>query len=322
MSDSSHQTVRVLGPASLSNLGPGFDTLGLCLKGIGDVVEARFSSTPGISITSSASIPTKPDENTAGYAAHLVMTKAGDKRGLHLHIKKGTPVGSGIGGSAASASAGSWAANLLLGKPFKKEELTYSVLEAERLASGGVLHGDNALPSLLGGLILTSPVNPLDYRRINLSDDLHLIIVIPKQSILTADARTILPQSITRTDAIHNAGDLVFMLHALVTGDWEAVAPYMMRDRIVEPARASLVPFYHEIREAGLDAGACAVALTGSGPAMFGIAKDFASTSKIRNAMVEAAGEGARGIVTMADMEGVTSINNANEVCEYTRCVS
>ncbi len=230
---------------------------------------------------------------------------AGDKRGIHLHINKGIPIGSGIGGSAASASAGAWAANLLLGEPFEKKDLTYAVLEAERLASGGVLHGDNALPSLLGGLILTSPVNPLDYRRVNLANDLHIVIVLPQQSILTADARTILPSAITRTDAIHNASDLVFMLHALVTGDWEAVAPYMMRDRIVEPARASLVPRYHEIREAGLDAGACAVALTGSGPAMFGIAKDLESTSKIRDALVEAAGEGAQGIVTMADMQGV-----------------
>jgi len=310
LSNSDHQTIKVLGPASLSNLGPGFDTLGLCLKGVGDTIEARFSSTPGISITSSAKIPTKPEENTAGCASHLVMTKAGDKRGIHLKIKKGIPIGSGIGGSAASASAGAWATNLLLGKPFKKEELTYAVLEAERLASGGVLHGDNALPSLFGGLILTSPVNPLDYRRVNLSEDLHIAIVLPKQSILTADARTILPSAINRTDAIHNASDLVFMLHALVTGNYEAVAPYMMRDRIVEPARASLVPHYQDIREAGLEAGACAVALTGSGPAMFGISKDFKSTSKILDAMVEAAGEGAKGIITMADMDGVKEIES------------
>jgi len=302
--------VTVFGPASLSNLGPGFDTLGLCIKGIGDVVEASFSSTPGITITSSASIPLQPRANTAGCAAHLVMTKAGDKRGIHLQIKKGIPLGSGIGGSAASASAGAWAVNLLLGEPFEKNELTYAVLESERLASGGVLHGDNALPSLLGGLILTSPVSPLDYRRVNISKDLHLVVILPQRSILTADARTILPPSVTRTDAVHNASDLVFMLHALVTGDWEALSPYMMRDRIVEPARASLVPCYQEVREAGLKAGACAVALTGSGPAMFAVAKDLESTSDIRDAMVEVAGEGARGIITMADMEGVYELKN------------
>ncbi|MCY4002045.1 MAG: homoserine kinase [Bacteroidetes bacterium] len=303
--------MAAFGPASLSNLGPGFDTLGLCIKGIGDVVEASFSSTSGITITSSDPIPLQPRANTAGSAAHLVMTKAGDKRGIHLHINKGIPLGSGIGGSAASASAGAWAVNLLLGKPFEKKELAYAVLESERLASGGGLHGDNALPSLLGGLILTSPVSPLDYRRVNITKDLHLVVILPQRSILTADARTILPSSVTRTDAVHNASDLVFMLHALVTGDWAALSPYMMRDRIVEPARASLVPFYQDVRDAGLEAGACAVALTGSGPAMFAVAKDAESTSIIRDAMVEAAGEGARGIITMADMDGVHELTHS-----------
>ncbi|MCY4672601.1 MAG: homoserine kinase [Bacteroidetes bacterium] len=305
MSNTDKQFVRVYGPASLSNLGPGFDTLGLCLKGIGDVIEARFTSGREITITSSAQIPLVASDNTAGRAAHLVMTKAADKRGLHLSIKKGIPVGSGIGGSAASASAGAWAANLLLGAPFSKEELAYAVLEAERLASGGMLHGDNALPSLFGGLVLTSPPKPLDYRCIKLAAPLYLAVVMPKRSILTADARTILPSAVPRIEAVHNASDLAFMLHAFMIGDWDAVSPYMMRDRVVEPARASLVPCYHAVREAAMDAGACGAALTGSGPAMFAIARDSCSVSKICDAMVRAAGEGARGIVTEADMHGV-----------------
>ncbi|MXX97284.1 MAG: homoserine kinase [Rhodothermaceae bacterium] len=305
MSNSDNHTVRVFGSASLSNLGPGFDTLGLCLKGMGDVIEAQFSSKPGITITSSAPIPLEARNNTAGRAAHLVMTKAGDKRGLHLHIKKGIPIGSGIGGSAASASAGAWAANLLLGKPFTKEELAFEVLEAERLASGGALHGDNALPSLLGGLILTSPVSPLDYRRIELTRPMHLVVVLPKRTILTTDARTILPSVVPRLEAVHNASDLAFVLHSLMAGDWDTLAPYMMRDRIVEPARASLLPCYAAVREAAMDAGACAVALTGSGPAMFAIVNDAKSASEICSAMVEAAGEEANGIVTQADMHGV-----------------
>ncbi len=297
--------MRVYGPASLSNLGPGFDTLGLCLKGIGDIIEARFTSGPEITITSSAPIPLVASDNTAGRAAHLVMTKAADKRGLHLSIKKGIPLGSGIGGSAASASAGAWAANLLLGKPFSKEELAHAVLEAERLASGGTLHGDNALPSLFGGLVLTSPAKPLDYRCIRLTTPLHLAVVMPKRSILTADARTILPSAVPRIEAVHNASDLAFMLHAFMTGDWEAVSPYMMRDRVVEPARASLVPCYQAVREAAMDAGAYGAALTGSGPAMFAIARDSFSVSKVCDAMVRAAGEGARGMATEADIHGV-----------------
>ena len=89
MNSTDRQSVKVYGPASLSNLGPGFDTLGLCLKGIGDIIEARFTSGQEITITSSAPIPLVASENTAGRAAHLVMTKAADKRGSpSIHKKR------------------------------------------------------------------------------------------------------------------------------------------------------------------------------------------------------------------------------------------
>ena len=297
--------VRVFGPASISNLGPGFDTLGLCLRGLGDTIEARLTDEPGITIDCPGTIPREPEANTAARAAHLVLIKAGNRRGLHLTIDKGIPLGSGIGGSAASAAAGAWAANLLLGSPFNKPELAHAVLEGERLASGGMLHGDNALPALFGGLVLTSPVLPADYRRITLPKPLHLALLLPSITILTSEARTIVPRAVPLRDAVHNASDLAFLIHALMKGDWEALDPYMMRDRLVEPTRASLVPEYQSVRRAALDAGAHAVALTGSGPAMFAVAPNVDAAKRIRDAMVHAARGKAKGVVTEADPEGV-----------------
>ena len=303
--------VAVFGPASLSNLGPGFDTLGLCIRGLGDVVEAWPTDRPGVQVVlgeGSVAVPVDPAKNTAARAASVVLRQASATRGLVLCIRKGIPLGSGIGGSAASAVAGAWAANLLLGKPFEKEALVEAVLEGEALASGGSLHGDNVLPALFGGLILTSPTDPAAYRCVALPQPMPLALILPRIEILTAEARAILPESVPFRQAIHNAADLAFMVDAFVRGEWATVGRFMMRDRLVEPVRAALVPCYEAVRRAAVEAGAYGCALTGSGPAMFAIAETMAGAEQALAAMLaacRAAGIEAEGLVTEADGEGV-----------------
>ncbi len=299
--------VRVFAPASLSNLGPGYDTLGIGLRGVGDVVEARLTKSGNIRVKTSAPLPLDVETNTAARAARVVLDQAGSNVGLDLTIYKGIPVGSGIGGSAASAAAGAWAANLLLEAPFQKTDLIDAVLEGESVASGGMRHGDNALPALLGGLLLTSPANPSDFRRIELRRPLHFALLLPDIEILTSKARARLPKEVPFRSSVLNAGDLAFLVHALIRGDWERLAPYMMRDRFVEPVRAACVPGYQRVREAALEAGAHGVAITGSGPAMFAIAPDAPLASAICDAMINACPVPARGIATETCAEGVRS---------------
>ncbi|MEM0963107.1 MAG: homoserine kinase, partial [Bacteroidota bacterium] len=145
-------TATAFGPASLSNLGPGFDTLGLCITGPGDRVTATRTETAGVTVSGPAFLPTDPARNTAGRAAAWVLSSSGAEGGLALTIEKGIPLGSGIGGSSASAVAGAWAANVALGSPFAKADLVEAVLDGESAASG-CRHGDNVLPALLGGLV-------------------------------------------------------------------------------------------------------------------------------------------------------------------------
>ena len=260
--------------------------MGLAIAGLGDIIEGRRTDHRGITIESDVPLPANAANNTAGRAAEVVLQRAGSSQGLHLIIHKGIPLGSGVGGSASSAAAGAWAANLLLGRPFEKKDLVDAVLEGESVASGGMYHGDNALPALFGGLILTSPVRPADYRHIELARPLNLVVLLPEIRILTADARQALPDQVAFREYVHNASDLAFLLHAFMTGDWKQLAPYLMRDRFVEPARAGNVPPYDAIRSAALDTGAHAVALTGSGPAMFAIARDEAAGQRICEAML------------------------------------
>ncbi len=304
-------SITVFGPASLSNMGPGYDALGLCVGGWGDEIEAWRTDEPGISIEYAEGPvawdpPHEPDEDTAGVAAATVLAQTGAGGGLRLRLRKGIPLGSGVGGSAASAVAGAWAANLALGQPFTKVELVEAVLAGEAVASGS-RHGDNVLPALFGGLVLVSATEPSRYRRIPLPRPLPIALVVPEVSILTKEARAILPQQVPLRDAVHNAAELAFLVDAFRCGDWETVGQRMMADRLVEPVRARLVPCYDAVRQAALDAGAFGCALTGSGPALYALAPGAADAARISEAMVEASravGIPATGLVTEADDEG------------------
>lgn len=312
------ETIRVFGPASISNLGPGFDALGLCIDGIGDVVEVRYVEEPAVSIESISGdgglLPRDPLKNTASAAARLVMEKAGAAGGLVMRIEKRVPFGSGIGGSASSAVAGAWAANLALGRPFEKEDLVHAVLGGEELASGSQ-HGDNVLPALFGGLVLVSSSKPDRYRRIAITRPLHIAVLAPSVQILTKTAREILPERVALHDAAHNASELGFLIDAFRSGDWAEVGRCIMQDRLVEPVRASLLPCYEAARSAALEAGAYGCALTGSGPAMFAPAATSEQAQVVLDAMIEACRRveiAASGFVTKADDQGVREVESSD----------
>lgn len=310
------ETVRVFGPASLSNLGPGFDTLGLCIGGIGDVVEARLVDAAGVRIKRITGdgdrLPRSAGENTAAVAAQAVLDITDASVGVELIIDKGIPLGSGIGGSAASAVAGAWAANLLLGQPLNRDALVPAVLDGEAGADGA-RHGDNVLPALLGGLVLVSSSNPTQYRRVELSERMSLALLLPEVKILTREARDILPENVPLKDAVHNASQVAFLVDALRTGDWSAAGHAIMQDRLVEPVRARLLPCYQSVREAALEAGAYGCALSGSGPAMFALVEDADQADLVAQAMKDACretGTTARSRAVTVDRRGVQRIES------------
>lgn len=306
--------VAVWGPASLSNLGPGFDTLGLCIDGYGDRVEAWRSEVPGVQLVAGTGtpVPQEASRNTAAVAAAAVLAQVAPGAGVALRLHKGIPLGSGIGGSAASAVAGAWAVNALFGHALGKGDLVEAVLAGEAVASGS-RHGDNVLPALFGGLVLTSATDPAHYRRIPLPGALHLAVVVPEVRILTREARAILPPAVPLRDAVHNASALAFLIEAFRAGDWEAVGRQIMTDRLVEPVRARLVPCYEAVRHAALSAGSLGCALTGSGPALFALAASAEAASHIAEAMMEAgreAGVPTTGRAVQVLPEGVATLDD------------
>ena len=152
--------ITAFAPASIGNVGVGFDVLGLALEGVGDRVLARKTETPGVTVAEVRGLDGEfhpylsadPDENTASIAAQALLDARGAPFGVELKVHKGVPLQSGMGSSAASAVAAAVAVNALLETPLEPDALLPYALEGEKYASGG-LHADNVAPSLLGGLI-------------------------------------------------------------------------------------------------------------------------------------------------------------------------
>src|SRR5437660_1572487 len=162
-------TLRVFAPATIANLGPGFDVLGLALSAPGDLLDAELSDTPGVDIAEVTGdgglLSRDPAKNVAGRAAADVLNRAGAKgisgRGVRLWLHKQMPLASGLGSSGASSAAGAVALNALLGNPLSTAEVVLSAMEGERAASG-TPHADNVAPSIMGGVVLVRSYDPFE----------------------------------------------------------------------------------------------------------------------------------------------------------------
>jgi homoserine kinase len=278
--------IRVFAPATVSNLGPGFDILGLALIRPGDIVEAEIADVAGVELVDVTGehglLPREPLKNAASAAAAHVLSRFeamsggrgnGHQRvpGLRLRLHKHMPLASGLGSSGASSAAGAFAANELLGRPFETADLVLSAAEGERAACGAP-HADNVAPSLLGGITLVRSYDPLDVISLPVPDGLFVVAVHPHCEVSTARAREILSgRSFPLPDIVANAGNLAAMVAALYQGNLPLLGR-AIDDRIVEPIRASLVPGFARVRRAALDAGALGCSISGSGPTLFALA--------------------------------------------------
>ncbi|MEO8189041.1 MAG: homoserine kinase [Acidobacteriota bacterium] len=298
---------RAFAPATVANMGPGLDILGLALSGAGDVVTA-FPAPGGELVLRSSGHPelsVDPERNTAGIAAAAVRRRAGaTASGIALDVVKGLPLSGGQGGSAASAVAAAFAVNAFLGSPLSRAELLEPCLEAEEAVSGR--HADNVAPALFGGVVLVRSLDPPDVVELRWPQGLLVVLAEPEQRLSTGEARSRLPDYVPREIAISQAANVGSLVAALSSGDF-ALLRRSIEDRIAEPVRAGLLPGFVEAKAAALDAGAFGCSISGSGPAAFAFADGAKSAERISAAMRDA--YTARGIVarvrvTPVDGEG------------------
>ena len=284
------QSIEVIAPATVANVGAGFDMMGFAVNHLGDKMILRLNSSDKITISKiegdDGLISRIPEKNTAGVALIHFMNYLGIKQGVDLEIYKISPIGSGLGSSASSATAAVYGLNELLNKPIKnKQELIPFALEGERLASGGI-HADNIAPAMLGGMLLIREVEPLDLIQLPVPAELRTVLIHPNLQILTKDARNLIPKNIAINETVSQMANVGGFIMGLVNNDF-ALMGRSFKDYLAEPFRAPLITGYHNVKQAALRLGAIGCSISGSGPTVFAFCKNEKEASAIAEVMLE-----------------------------------
>ncbi|ODT94589.1 MAG: homoserine kinase [Rhodanobacter sp. SCN 67-45] len=256
-------------PASVGNVGVGFDLLGHSVAGAGDRAEVRRIEEPVVRIAAIRGcvegLPLDPRHNTAGTALLSLHRALKLPFGFELVLHKGIALGSGMGGSAASCVAALVAANALLEQPLSREALYPFALDGEAVASGS-RHGDNLGSMLLGGLVLATHERLV---RIAVPAAWHCALVHPHVVLETRRARAALAGHYELGEFVAQSSNLALVLTGCQRGDATLVREGL-KDVLVEPRRAPLIPHFAQVKQAALDHHALGASISGAGPSVFG----------------------------------------------------
>ena len=294
--------IRLRAPGSTSNLGPGFDTLGLALS-LHNRMTVRTASHAGADITvtgEGAGVLPRDKTNLFYRAASAAASKAGRALpGLDVEMHNEVPVARGLGSSATAIVAGLVTANHLLGRPLSEPELLALATEIEG-------HPDNVSACLKGGFTICSTSGQqTDCLRTLPPAELRAVVAIPRFELETRTARAALPKQVSHREAVTNVSRACLLTAALAIGDLEMLGK-ATQDRLHEPYRAPFIPGFEAVLSAARDAGASGTCLSGAGPSLLAFATGRAD--RVRQAMVETwhrEGVEAIGLVLEVDTNGV-----------------
>ncbi|PKL83539.1 MAG: homoserine kinase [Ignavibacteriae bacterium HGW-Ignavibacteriae-3] len=286
-------SIKVIAPATVSNVGPGFDIMGFAINTPVEEMTVRISDKPGIRILKisgdKSGLPFDIKKNTAAVAVTKMLASLKLKIGVEIEIRKMIISGSGLGSSAASAVAAPVALNELLDRPFTKQELMEFALEGEKVASGSI-HADNVAPCLFGGFILIRGYKPMDIIPLSYPKKLFCTVLHPQFAIKTSDARKLIRKNYPLKEVVAQAGNAGGLIAGLLKSDYDLIRR-SMNDLIAEPARAKLIPGFYKIKEAALNAGAVGCSISGSGPAVFAFCTSENDAEKIGRVMKKISSE-------------------------------
>lgn len=240
-------------PASTANLGPGFDCMGLALSLYNDFYVEESDAVTSNLVYNAYNRVLSLREKLAG--------KKASSHGLSLKIDTGVPVSRGLGSSATCIIAGAIAGNLL--HPEIPVKLTPEELFRECTEMEG--HPDNVAPALFGGLraSMMTDLGPVSVE-LKLHENFHFTVLIPDYEVSTQEARSILPDTYSRKDAVSALSHAVLLSSAFGSGNPELLS-LSAQDCIHEPYRKQLIPGFDEMKEACIKAGACCFLISGSG---------------------------------------------------------
>jgi homoserine kinase len=317
-------------PATIANFGSGFDAFAAAIRvvgsggALGDTVSVRRTKRRGLRVVEISGdggrLPRSASRNCAAVAAGAVLRRERAPFGLDLVLRKGLPLSSGLGSSAASAAAGAYASALAVGlaprppragltlENLDKSRLLLPALAGEHVADGS-WHGDNVFASLVGGGLIVLSTRPAEIVPLRAAPSLRVVVVHPAFELETRRARAALPKRVTIADAASQAGRFASFVAAWPRGDRRGVGRGL-EDRFAEPYRARLVPGYSEGKRAALRAGAYGVTFSGAGPSVVAVTPEggeAAAGEAIRRAFARA-GLASEVLVCRIDAHGAREV--------------
>jgi len=276
--------IRVFAPATVANVGSGFDIFGFALNTPGDELLLQVTTRPGVKISritgEDGQLPLAAEKNTAGGSILAMLQDLGADFGVQMELYKKMPIGSGLGSSAASAVASVFALNSILKKPFGREELLTFAIEGEKIASGASVHLDNIAACLYGGFILVRSRKPPDIISIPTPQDLYCTVIHPRIEIKTSMSRQMLRNQIPLETAITQWGNVGGMITALFKKDYNLLSR-SLKDVVAEPVRSILIPHFQELNDLSIRNGALGCSIAGSGPSVFALSAGKSTAKKI-----------------------------------------
>ena len=285
------KSATAFAPATVANVAVGFDILGFPIESVGDTVTVSITDYTSVRITQLLKSLSDPldappldaDRNAATVGLIKLRQDLRLDFGFELVLRKGIALGSGMGGSAASAVGGLVAANSLLESPLPREDLLKYALLGEQAASGAS-HPDNIAPCLLGGMTLVISTDPFRYISLPVPEEILAVIVHPRLRVDTRNARSILKENVSLSDHVRQSAALSGFISGCFQGDIDLIRQ-SFDDFLIEPQRAPLIPGFAEVKAAAMEQGALGASISGSGPTVFALATSEPEAARVREAM-------------------------------------
>ena len=280
------RVVTVGVPASTSNLGAGFDCVGVAVERWINVRATLDDSVRGFAIArrgtlASLTLDAADDRLAAGFRAACRRARRELPAGVAFDATSNIPVGRGLGSSASATLAGALAANALLALGLTERSIAIACAEVEG-------HPDNVVPALFGGarLALKGADGSLLVAPLHVHDSLSLVFAIPDFAVETAHARAVLPPTVPHATATRAAALGAALVQGLATAN-EGLLASALSDVLHVPFRRGLIEGYDAVTRAARRAGAFGATLSGSGSTILAIAP-VESADSVAAQMVEA----------------------------------
>lgn len=285
-------TIEIFAPATIGNVGPGFDVLGLAVDGLGDRFRFRFlekgPSVIRVEGRDASEVPLKPKDNVVTQAAQFLFDKYGSSRAIDVSIFRELPISGGLGASAASSVAGAMAAAHLL-EIDRPEEVLEAALFAESQVAGR--HLDNIGPCFYGGLTIVHRVDPPEIVQVPCQGGFSIVLVTPPIKMNTKKSRALLPNTLNIEHWVQQMAHTSALVMAFVKGDANLLR-HALIDPFAEPQRAPMIPGFYVAQKAALKHGALAFTISGGGPTCFSVCENETISRQVGEAVSQVFGEG------------------------------